>query len=124
MAARKPCIRALLIATAIWPLSAHATYNATVIGTITTITQFGTALQFGPETVVFDLANQPTIACPQGAHFLFSPATITDAQTRKNMLAILLHAKATGSQVEVAYDNTGGYCDQGYPAVYYIVEMP
>jgi hypothetical protein len=107
-----------------WSFAARATYNATVIGTVSTITQFGTALQFGPETVEFDLANQPTIGCPQGSHFIFSPSSITDAQTRRNMLAILLHAKATGTQVEVAYDNSGGYCDQGYPAVYYIVEMP
>jgi len=114
----------LLIVAAIWSIAAHATYNATVIGTVSTVTQFGTALQFGPETVLFDLANQPTIACPQGSHFIFSPNSVTDAQTRKNMVAILLHAKATGSQIEVAYDNAGGYCDQGYAAVYYIVEMP
>jgi len=115
---------AVLVIAISWSLSAYATYNATVIGTITTLTQFGTALQFSPETVMFDLSNQPTIACPSGSHFVLSPTTIADAQTRKNMLAMLLHAKATGNQVAIAYDNTGSYCDQGYPAVYYIEEMP
>jgi len=99
----KLCTGVLLIATTIWSLAARATYNATVIGTVSTISQFGTALQFDPETVVFDLANQPTTACPQGSHFILSPNSVTDAQTRKNMLAILLHAKATGTQVEIAH---------------------
>jgi hypothetical protein len=107
--------RALLVVAVSWSLSAHATYNATVIGTIASLTQFGTALQFSPETAMFDPSNQP---------ILFSPNSITDAQTRRNMLAILLHAKATGGKVEIAHDNTGTYCDQGYPAVYYIVERP
>jgi hypothetical protein len=120
----KLCTGLVLIAAITWSLAARATYNATVIGTVSTFTQFGTALQFGPETVIFDLANQPTIPCPQGSHFILSPNSITDAQTRRTMVAILLHAKATGSQVEVAYDNAGGYCDQGHAAVYYIVEMP
>jgi hypothetical protein len=117
--AARLCTGVVLIAAMTWSLAARATYNATVIGTVSTFTQFGTALQFDPETVICDLDNQPTIPCPQGSHFILSPNTITDAQTRRNMVAILLHAKATGRQVEVAYDNADGYCDQGYAAVYY-----
>lgn len=53
--------------------------------------------------------------------FSVSPNYIADAQTRKNMLAMLMTAKATGSPVTVAYDSNGGYCDQGMLAVYYVV---
>ena len=118
------CKGVVLIAAITWSLASRATCNGTVIRTVSTFTQCGTALQFGPETVILDVANQPTIPCPQGSHLTLSPNSITDAQTRRKMLAVLLHAKATGSQLEVAYDNAGGYCDQAYAAVSYMVEMP
>src|SRR6185312_12235029 len=80
--ATKMSARALLVVAIAWSLAAHAPYNATVIGT--TLTQFGIALQFSPETVMFDLSSQPTIVCPSGSHFVLSPTTVADAQTRKN----------------------------------------
>lgn len=102
-------------------MSAFATYNATAVGTVRFITQMGPGLQYAPETVVFQISNQPATTCSSGySQFLISPASVPDAQTRKNMLAILMTAKASGAQVQVAYDNTNGYCDQGSPAVYYL----
>jgi len=41
----------------------------------------------------------------------------------KNMIALLLAAKASGDQVQVAFDNAGGFCDQGHMGVYYIETM-
>lgn len=105
-------------------IPASATYNATVVGTISWIGQMNQSLGNPAETIVFALTNQPTGLCSSGYNmFVISPASVTDAQSRKNLLAMLLSAKATGSQVQVAYDNTGGYCDQGMPAVYYIDVM-
>lgn len=54
-------------------------------------------------------------------YFAISPATVPDAQTRKNMVAANLSAKLTGATVEVAYDSTGATCDQQMLAVYYFV---
>jgi hypothetical protein len=106
------------------PALAFATYNATAAGTVTFVTQMGPGIQYGPETFVFQISNQPAMRCSAGyAQFLVSPVSIPDPQTRKNILALLLAAKASGAQVQVAYDNTGGYCDQGSPAVYYVSLM-
>jgi hypothetical protein len=101
--------------------SAFATYNATAVGTVKFITQMGPGLQYAPETFVFQITNQPATTCSSGyAQFLVSPASIPDPQTRRNMLAILVAAKASGAEVQVAYDSANGYCDQGSPAVYYL----
>ena len=101
--------------------SAFATYNATAVGTVKFITQMGPGLQYAPETFVFQISNQPATTCSSGySQFLVSPASVPDAATRRNMLAILMTAKATGAEVQVAYDNANGYCDQGSPAVYYL----
>jgi hypothetical protein len=102
-------------------VSAFATYNATAAGTVNFITQMGPGLQYSAETFVFQISNQPATTCSSGySQFLISPGSIPDAQTRRNMLAVLMQAKASGARVQVAYDNTNGYCDQGSPAVYYI----
>lgn len=101
--------------------SAHATYNATVIGTVEVVQQIsGNLPGYTPETVSFTISGQPTVACGSFQQFVISPTTVTDVQTRKNMLAILLTAKATGAPLQVAYDSTGGFCDQGMVAVYYL----
>jgi hypothetical protein len=101
--------------------SAHATYNATATGSVGTVQQIGTGLSYGPETVVFDLTNMPTATWCSGFHnFAISPSSVTDAQTRKNMIAMLLSAKATGAQIQVGFDNTGGFCDQGFMGIYFL----
>lgn len=102
--------------------SANAVYNATVTGTVSWVQQDGPNVGYAAETINFKLDNQPSINCGSGfQQFSISPGTIADAQTRKNMLSMLMMAKATGSQVTVGYDSTGGFCDQGMPGVYYIV---
>lgn len=102
-------------------IPAHGTYNATVTGTVAYVQQISTTLQYTAETTSFALSNQPTVPGAQYQQFVISPATVPDAQTRKNMVAIVLTAKATGAQLQVAYDNTGGYLDQGLVGVYYVV---
>lgn len=102
-------------------IPAQASYNATVIG-IVTIVQQDSGVLMSPETMIFQLSTQPTVACPLH-YFAISPATVADANTRRNMVAAILTAKATGATVEVAYDSTGAYCDQQMVAVYYFLIM-
>jgi hypothetical protein len=72
------------------------------------------------ETVSFSISPAPTTSsgCKNGTSlFVFSPNSITDANTRRDMFEILLSARATGASVTVAYDISGNYCDTvGFPA--------
>jgi pectin methylesterase-like acyl-CoA thioesterase len=53
--------------------------------------------------------------------FAFNPTDITDAQTRKNMLAVLMSARTTGSAITVDWDDAGAYCDSsGFPIPMYV----
>lgn len=81
------------------------------------------ALGYAAETFSFTITNQPSVSCGAFQYFTISPNSIPDAQTRKNMLALVLEAKATGGQIELAYDRAGGFCHQGMTAVYYVVEL-
>lgn len=102
--------------------NAHATYNATSTGTVKSIQQSSPSVGATPGTFYFQISTQPTVNCGAASgYFIVSPNSVSDAQTRINFLAILMSAQATGSQVEVAYDSTGGFCDQGAVGVYYIV---
>lgn len=101
-------------------LAAGAAYNASASGTVTHIQQEAPSLPSSAETFVFQISNQPTGLCGPFNFFIISPASVTDAQTRKNLVAMVLMAKAMGSQITVAYDNTGASCDQQFPVVYYI----
>jgi|HubBroStandDraft_6_1064221.scaffolds.fasta_scaffold1051838_2 hypothetical protein len=110
------------LALLIGPVSAG--YNSTVTGTLNFIQQMSTTMSYSPETVVFALTNQPTFSCGSGfSYFIISPNSVTDAQTRKNMMGLLMMAKSTGAQVIVGYDKAsvqGGSCDQGYAMVYWL----
>ncbi len=119
------CFRPFLAGIAILVLTsvpAQATYNATVIGTIDWVEQVGPNVGYMQDTIAFRLTNQPSVTCSSGlSGFAISAQTVPDAESRKNMLAMLLTAKATGSQLQVAYDsNANGYCDHGMLGVYYI----
>ena len=107
-------------------LPTQAAYNSTAIGTVGTVTQNSAPVSIitVAETFNFSISTQPNISCGGSAvrQFVVSPNSVPDAQTRKNMLALLLFAKATGGQVEVAYDNTPT-CDQQMLQVYYIVAL-
>jgi len=117
------CLTTLVAAGLVLP--ARAGYNATVTGTVTFVQQMSTSLTaYSPETVVFALSTQPTLSCGSGFNnFIISPNSVTDAQTRRNLVVLLLMAKSTGGQVVVGYDTgsaPGNSCDQGYPIVYWI----
>ncbi|MEA2754352.1 MAG: hypothetical protein QOJ54_641 [Aliidongia sp.] len=48
--------------------------------------------------------------------FVFNPTNIPDAQTRINMLALLMAARTSGIPVTVDWDNAGADCDaSGFP---------
>src|SRR5690348_10763464 len=83
-------------------IPAHATYNATATGSVSVVQQMSTSLPYSPETVIFQLATGQPSACPGsgGTYFVISPNSMTDAQTRKNTLAMLLMARATGASIE------------------------
>ena len=115
------CLSACMVGTPAW-----STNNANVTGTIQNLFQYSTSLVgvSSGEQVYFSLSNQPTTACQSTAYFAISPATVTDAQTRKNFFAMLMYAKATGAQIQVAYDSTGAFCDQNSIGVYLINIVP
>jgi len=113
-----------LVASLSIPAVSTATYNATVIGTVVYVQQDSPSVGYTPETFTFTVTNQPNLNCGSGfAYFVVSPNSVTDAQTRKNLLTLVLFAKATGGQIEVAYDKNGGFCDQGMIGVYYVVAL-
>ena len=101
-------------------MTANAAYTNSAAGTVTHIQQESPGLPSSPETFLFQISGQPTGLCGPFNFFIISPNSVTDAQTRKNMVAMVLIAKAMGSQITVAYDSTGASCDQQYPVVYYI----
>jgi len=72
------------------------------------------------ETFAFNLANQSALPC--GSYFVISPSTIADAQTRKNLVALVLMAKASGSALRVGYDSNAitTPCDLGMTPVYFL----
>jgi hypothetical protein len=101
---------------------ASAVYNATIVGKVTSIQQMGPGVGYVTGTYAVTLDTLTTSCIPGGfKQFVISSATIPDPDTRKAFLAILLSAKAADTQVTIAYDNAGGYCDQGGYGVYYIV---
>jgi len=114
------CLSACVITTPAW-----STNNANVTGTVLQLFQYSPALVNGQgEELFFNLTSQPATACQSTSYFGISPATVPDAQTRKNFFAMLMYAKATGSQVQVSFDSTGSFCDQNAIAVYVINLVP
>jgi hypothetical protein len=103
-------------------MAASAGYNTVATGTVTLIQQGTAAVGYTAGTFAFQVSGQPTVAgCGgRGGYFIVSSNSIPDAQTRANMLAILLMAYSTGTQVGVAYDNTAGFCDQTGIGVYFL----
>jgi len=73
------------------------------------------------ESVNFTMSFGPqTTGCSNSGGtnqvFVFNPTDITDAQTRKNMLALLMAARISGTPLTVDWDNAGANCDaNGYP---------
>jgi hypothetical protein len=119
---RKSAISTILAGSiSILSMPSHA---ATTFMTGTVISVF-TAAGIGTpaESVDFTMSfpNQTT-GCPstnQSANqqvFVFTPADISDAQTRKNMLTVILAARTSGLPLTVVFDNAGAHCDAtGFP---------
>src|SRR6476661_122393 len=87
-------------------VAASVPAQATIRTLSTTIVGYGTLAPnvFGrpAETSIFQISTLPASTGCTGANngwFAFSPATIADAQTRKNFTASLLAAKLAGTQV-------------------------
>jgi hypothetical protein len=105
-------------------LPVRAVNNAVAIGTVDLLQLNSTSAGGSPETVMFTLSEMPTaVWCGPFHRFAVSPVSVTDGQTRKNMVATLLAAKAAGQRLQVAFDNTGAFCDQGYMGIYYIAVL-
>ena len=104
-------------------VAAHAT-SRTIVGTITGM-EVSTPKFTAANTVLFQLSNPPTATgCTLATNgwFAFSPTTVTDQDTRKNLVATLLTARVSGLNVLVLYDDAGANCDPfGYPAPYLII---
>jgi hypothetical protein len=86
---------------------AFPTASGPVVNLVIDSTAAGTA----PEVISFQVSPMPNTGCPNGAWFFFNTTAVTDAQTRKNMLATLMAAKLAGISVNVVYSNT--VCDAG-----------
>ena len=83
----------------------------TATGTVINLVVDSTAAGSAPEVISFQVTNMPNTGCPSGSWFFFTPTDVTDAQTRKNMLATLFAAKLTGATINVVYSST--ICDAG-----------
>jgi hypothetical protein len=87
----------------------------------TVISLFVSGAGSAAETVDFIMSfGAQTTGCtnPDATNqvFYFSPTDISDAQTRKNMLAVLIAARISGTPVTVDWDNAGANCDaNGFP---------
>ena len=108
---RRPIVSGLM-ALAVLGMSMTAEAFPTASGPVVNLVVSSTAAGGAPEVISFQVSPMPNTGCPSGTWFLFSPTDISDAQTRKNMLATLFAAKLTGTSVNVVYSNT--ICDAGF----------
>jgi hypothetical protein len=98
---------------------AYATIR-TLTGTITVLGVSSTTGNIpGTVDIVMD---QPLAAtgCPGGTRgFEFDSGSVTDAQTRTNMLSTLLGAKLAGVTINILYDDGSAHCSTNGFAVPY-----
>lgn len=108
------CVGFGLCATHTW-----AAWNAETTGSVEWVGMYSPDAA-AVQTVLFRLSNQPTTGCAANDAFALSPATITDAETLKRMVALVLAAKASGQPILVAHDS-GAACEPtGRPRVYFL----
>jgi hypothetical protein len=117
---RTSVFRVLVAAScALCAVPAAAVWNAETTGTVVWVGMYAPDAA-AAQTVLFRLSNQPTTGCAANDAFSVSPATITDAQTLKNMVALVMAAKASGAPIMVAHDS-GSVCEpSGRPRVYFV----
>lgn len=116
----KSLLRVLVVAGClVCATPAGAVWNAETTGTVEWVGMYAPDA-LAAQTVIFRLSNQPTTTCAANDAFAMSPTTITDAQTLKNMVALVMAAKASGAPIKVAHDS-GSACDpSGRPRVYFV----
>jgi hypothetical protein len=70
-------------------------------------------LQQVPGTVTFHTSVVPaaTGCTLNNGIFAFSATSVTDAESRRSMLAVLIAAQSQGAPIIVVYDDAGRYCD-------------
>jgi hypothetical protein len=70
-------------------------------------------LQALPGTVTFRVSVVPaaTGCTLNSGIFAFSATSVTDAESRRSMLAVLVAAQSQGAPIIVVYDDAGKYCD-------------
>lgn len=95
-------------------MTARAQNNSTVSGNVINLLIGSTIQASEPEGIAFQIANMPNTGCSNGGWFVINPAAVTDANTRKNLVATLLGAKLAGVSVNLVYsstvcDSTSGY---------------
>jgi hypothetical protein len=67
-------------------------------------------MSFTPQATGCTNINQPNQI------FAFSPADIADAQTRKNILTLVMASRTSGIPLTVDWDNAGAHCSaNGFP---------
>jgi hypothetical protein len=110
----------LAVACSLWLTTAWATWNAETTGSVEWVGMYAPDAA-GAQAVLFRLSNQPTTGCAANDAFSLSPASISDPQTLKNMVALVLAAKASGQPILVAHDS-GAACDAttSRPRVYFV----
>jgi hypothetical protein len=120
----KKITRAIVFGTfaAVSALPVSATYNTTITGHVISVQPLTPGAGYSGAAFAFTLDSGPSTGCVPGGwkQFIISTNTVPDLETRKNLIAAVMMAKAAGSSVVVGYDNTGGFCDQGSYGVYYV----
>jgi hypothetical protein len=100
-----------LVAMSVSGMSMTAQAFSTASGPVVNLVVSSTEPAGAPEVISFQVSPMPNTGCPSGSWFYFTPTDISDAQTRKNMMATLLAAKLAGTSINVVYSNT--ICDAG-----------
>lgn len=123
---RKPVIWAILaLSSLLCSMPGHAKL---VFTSGTVISVFVGGVGSAAESVNFTMSFGPqTTGCtntsPTNQVFVFNATDITDGQTRKNMLALLLAARASGTPLTVDWDDAGAHCDANGPPIPMVIGM-
>jgi hypothetical protein len=115
--------RAFLVLPAVLlALPAFAKFQ-TVSGTVTLVIVNSTT-SAPAETIDVKLSNMPAATgCTGNGYFEFNATSVTDAQTRKDMLAALYTARTTGDTITIVYDDAGAFCSTFGYAVPVAIEL-
>ena len=102
---------------------AHAAIQ-TLTGTISVLSTPSTTGNIpGVVDIVLNV-SLPATGCPGGTRgFEFDSTSVTDAQTRNNMLALLAGAKFAGATVSILYDDGSANCSVHGFAVPYSIQL-